>query len=724
MSFLNELKRRNVFRVGIAYLVGTWLLIQVADIILETIGAPAWVMQALFVLLAVGFCISLFFAWAFELTPEGVKRESEVDRSESITNKTAHKLNRAIIFILAIAVAFLLYDKLSAPKVGQHSSTAAATEIGKSIAVLPFVNMSADPDNEYFSDGLSEELLNLLAKVDGLKVAARTSSFKFKGSEADIAEIGKALGVATVLEGSVRKSGNTARITAQLIKVDDGFHLWSETYDRTLDNIFVVQDEIAQAIVNELKLPLLGADASPVETAKTQNFAAYDFYLLGRNKARETTSMAFQQAIGYFKQSITADPNYAPAHSGLADAYIYLANYGGLSLAQALANANVAVKRALELNPELVDANASKGLLLRAEDNPAEAEQYFKKALTINPNHVLALEYYSDLVSGAQRTEEALALARKALALDPLSDISRFSFIGILMQAQQYSQAEEIIQAMIAENPENPFPYESWGNLLMAQGALAKSIPMYRTAHRLRPGDTYMAWQNVVAFLLMDDLVAALEWMQKGLDRGADSQWMELARLNLLTYQGDWQALLSFIDEILMQREYQADWRFERGKALAHLGRLDEARAEYKKVLTDTGYQADQPLRWEHAVSALYLAQLLDQDNEQKEFSRLLAQLDQLATETGRQNQGFSLYLLNAQISSLQGNRENTISWLKKSIAAGFRNNSLLKQDSILTRWAEEPEYIVLTEQLTALAAQQRKLLKQTSSDNYSRSGF
>ncbi|MBE9550038.1 MAG: hypothetical protein IMF09_11580 [Proteobacteria bacterium] len=724
MNIFEELKRRNVFKVGIAYAVASWVLLQIIDLVLENINSPGWVMQVFMLGLAVGFPIAVIVAWAFELTPDGLKREADVDRSQSVTAKTGHKLNWYIIGFLVFAVSFLLYERISKPVSTLGASSLNTTEVGKSIAVLPFVNMSADKDNEYFSDGLSEELLNLLAKVDGLKVAARTSSFKFKGTDADIAEIGNTLGVATVLEGSVRKSGNRARITAQLIKVDDGFHLWSETYDRNLDNIFAVQDEIALAIVDALKLPLLGADASPVETSKTQNFAAYDFYLLGRNKARETTAMAFQQAIGYFKQSIAADPDYAPAHSGLADAYIYLANYGGLSLTQALTLANAAVKRALELDSELVDANASKGLLLRTEDNRSEAEQYFKKALTINPNHVLALRYYSDFVSNAQKTEEALALSRKALALDPLSDLSRFTLIGHLIAAKQSSEAEAMIQAMIAENPENPFPYEAWGNLYMAQGSLAKAVSMYRTAHRLRPGDTYMAWQNVIALLLMDDLDAALEWMQKGLDRGEDSQWMEMARLNLLTYQGDWQALLSFIDEILMRGEYQADWRFERAKVLADMGRLDEARAEYKKTLVDTGYKTNQPIRWEHAASAVYLALLLDQDNEQKEFTRLLSQLDQLATETGRQSQGFELYLLNARISSLQGHRENTLAWLKKSIASGFRNRSLLQRDSILIRWAEDPEYLALTEQLTALAAQQRKLLEKTSSNNYSRRGF
>ena len=264
MSFFAELKRRNVVRVGIAYAIAAWIILQATDVIGEILDLPQWGGKLILLMLGVGFVISLFLAWAFELTPEGLKRESEVDRDSSITRVTGRKLDRAIIVVLALALAWFAWDKFSgggAPSARPETAAATATEpeapsaekaVDQSIAVLPFINMSADADNEYFSDGLSEELLNLLAQVEGLKVAARTSTFKFKGSDADIAEIGEKLNVATVLEGSVRKAGDQVRITAQLIMVDDGFHLWSENYDRRLDNIFEVQDEIASAIVDAL----------------------------------------------------------------------------------------------------------------------------------------------------------------------------------------------------------------------------------------------------------------------------------------------------------------------------------------------------------------------------------------------------------------------------------------------------------------------------------------
>ena len=300
MSLFDELTRRNVFRVGIAYAVSAWILLQVADLVLENISAPAWVMQVFMLAIAIGFPLALLFAWAFEMTPEGIKLEKNVDRSQSITHITGQKMNRGITIALAIAVVLLLVDKFTPDEVGPGSvspeavqttessverelNPALAAEDEKSIAVLPFVNMSSDPEQDYFADGISEEILNTLAKVSELKVAGRTSSFAFKGKNEDLLEIGKILRVNHILEGSVRKSGNRVRITAQLIKVNDGFHMWSETWDRELNDIFVIQDEISAAILEQLKTQLLGQQLATVKT----DTRAYELYLLAKQRIYE-----------------------------------------------------------------------------------------------------------------------------------------------------------------------------------------------------------------------------------------------------------------------------------------------------------------------------------------------------------------------------------------------------------------------------------------------------
>jgi len=297
LSLFNELKRRNVFRVGVAYIVVAWLVAQVLQLVFESFGTPDWVMKTILVLLATGLPLALFFAWAFEMTPEGIKREHEIDRSQSITSQTGKKLNLTIITVMALALAYFAFDKFvisereiaittetvaeetTAPNAPPQVVTSeATTETDNSIAVLPFINMSSDEEQEYFSDGLSEELLNLLAKIPELKVASRSSSFQFKGEKIDITEVAQKLKVSHVLEGSVRKAGSHVRITAQLVKADDGYHMWSETYDRSLDNIFAIQDEISAAVVAALKIELLG------EAPKSEvvNPEAYALWMKGR----------------------------------------------------------------------------------------------------------------------------------------------------------------------------------------------------------------------------------------------------------------------------------------------------------------------------------------------------------------------------------------------------------------------------------------------------------
>ncbi len=246
MSFFEELRRRNVFRVGIAYLIGAWLIIQVADVVLENIGAPDWVIKAIFLVVALGFLVALFFSWAFEVTPEGIKPESEVDRTASITTVTGRKLNKAITVMLFLALGYFIWES----RLADRSPTPVTTEA--SVAVLAFKNMSPDPENAFFAEGISEEILNVLAAIDGLRVASRTSAFSFADSDTPIPDIASQLGVATILEGSVRKQGTRVRITAQLIDAGNDAHLWSEVYDRDLDDIFAVQEEIAVAISDAL----------------------------------------------------------------------------------------------------------------------------------------------------------------------------------------------------------------------------------------------------------------------------------------------------------------------------------------------------------------------------------------------------------------------------------------------------------------------------------------
>ena len=328
MKLFEELERRNVFKVGIAYLVIAWLVAQVLQLVFETFTTPDWVMKTVLVLLATGLPIALIFAWAFELTPDGLKREHEVDRSISTPSNSGRKLNRVITVLMGLALVYFAYDKLVPPadrqaatpnEIGQaHSdgvaAESAATQPERSIAVMSFVNMSDDDSNEYFSDGLSEELLNLLAKVPELHVTSRSSAFAFKGEKIDVPTVAKKLNVAHILEGSVRKSGNQVRITAQLIEAKADKHLWSETYDRSLDNIFAIQDEIAAAVVAKLKISLLG----DVPEAHEIDPKAYALFLQARHLRRQRSTESLGQAELLFKQVLSLEPDYAAAWDELS----------------------------------------------------------------------------------------------------------------------------------------------------------------------------------------------------------------------------------------------------------------------------------------------------------------------------------------------------------------------------------------------------------------------
>ena len=376
MSFFEELKRRNVIRVGIAYVIVAWLILQFADVVLNNIEAPHWVFQVIMLVLGIGLPLALFFAWAFEMTPEGIKKEKDIERSESMTPVTGQKLNYTIIGLLALALVYFIWQSQSHPERGSEpfsqESPVQVSEVGDekrdltlasrtelqtaerepSIAVLPFVNMSADPEQEYFSDGISEEILNVLVRVDGLKVASRTSSFTYKGENLDIPEIARELKVGNIVEGSVRKSGNRVRITAQLIDTRDDRHIWSDTFDRELVDIFAIQDEIANAIVTALSAELgilQGTPAISVATA-TENLDAYELYLKARGLFLERQQL--EESVALYERAVELDPGFARAWEGLAAVYSVVESWG-FTGRDWDSLAIQAAERALELDPGL-----------------------------------------------------------------------------------------------------------------------------------------------------------------------------------------------------------------------------------------------------------------------------------------------------------------------------------------------------------------------------------
>jgi TolB-like protein/Tfp pilus assembly protein PilF len=421
-DLLAELRRRNVFRVAVAYVVVGWILVEAADVLLGNFAAPDWVFRAFAVLVLLGFPLALLFAWAFELTPEGLRRTDEVSVADSITSTTGRRLDFIIIALLGIALAYFMTTHDWA---GDDERAQGANRSLTSIAVLPFVNMSGDADNEYFSDGISEELISLLTSSTDLHVAGRSSSFAFKGRSEDLRVIGEELGVDSILEGSVRRSGDRVRITAQLTSSADGYQLWSQSYDRTLDDLFAVQDDIARNILTALRGALGDPPAGmPVKTvAPTLDAEAYQFYLQGRYHFHKRGGEHLRKSISFFEQAIARDPGFAAAYAGLAAAVFVLPGYSLETYDSLIGVARQNAARALALDDGMSEARVVLGAVSGMELDWIAARGHFERAVADSPRNPVVRHWYGvHLVSTAQ-LEDATEQLMRAHELEPLSPV-------------------------------------------------------------------------------------------------------------------------------------------------------------------------------------------------------------------------------------------------------------------------------------------------------------
>ena len=481
-NFFTELKRRNVYKVAVAYAVAGWALSQGIAQVFPVFDVPNWVIRSIVVLIIIGLPIALVLAWMFEITPQGIKRTETADAMPGTARRKKHTWIYVVVIggLVSIGLFFL----------GRYSAGSRAVSTGsisnKSIAVLPFDNLSRDPDNAYFAEGVQDEILTRLAKVADLKVISRTSTQHFKSAPENLPEIAKQLGVTNILEGSVQKAAaDQVRVNVQLINAMTDAHVWADTYDRKLTDIFAVESEIAKAVAESLEAKLTGAEKSSIAKAPTANPEAYELYLKGRFFWNKRTGDDLRKSIEYLKQAIAKDPGYALAYAALADSYGLLRFYGGASPAESVVPAQAAAKKALELDDSLAEAHASLGLIATEELEVNRAVTELERAIQLNPNYATAHHWLGLALATLRQSDRSIGELKRALELDPLSMIINADLSIIYLYAHRYDDAEAQARKTLEIDSRSFVAHYYLGAALQLTGRLKEAIPEFQKAVEL-----------------------------------------------------------------------------------------------------------------------------------------------------------------------------------------------------------------------------------------------
>jgi len=511
-NFFAELKRRNVYKVAVAYAVVGWVIAQIATQIFPFLEIPNWVVRLVIVLIAIGFPIALVIAWAFEATPEGIKRTEDVDPAAVSRAPKKHAWIYVVVIGAAISAALFF---LGGYTVGNKTAAAAPNELSaKSIAVLPFDNLSRDPDNAYFAEGVQDEILTRLAKVADLKVISRTSTQRFKSAPNDLRQIAQQLGVANILEGSVQKANDQVRVNVQLINALTDAHLWAETYDRKLTDIFAVESEIARTVAETLRAKLTATAEHVLASRPTENPEAHQLYLKGRFYGSKRTAKDAQKSIEYFKQAVAIDSNYALAYAGLAESNWFLALYSYPQVNEVVPKARELALKALELDNSLAEPHSILGVICFNYDRDfACMERETKLAIELNPNYAEGYRRYGLLLQNLGRFEEARIALRRALEIDPLSPVTNLQNAQLLFYERKYDESETLGKKNI----------------------------------ELDPNFWYAHWQLFYVYRMKRDYASAVEELAKVQDARGEPDAAKLIRESFA--KGDWQGFLRKITE-------------------------------------------------------------------------------------------------------------------------------------------------------------------------------
>jgi TolB-like protein/Tfp pilus assembly protein PilF len=505
-GLFGELKRRNVYKVAVAYAIVGWLLVQISTQVFPFLEIPNWVVRLVIVLVAAGFPIALVIAWAFELTPQGIKRTEDVRIPVGNNSK-----NRNWIYVAIIGAALSIGLFFVGRHLGENTGSAAQTDLpAKSIAVLPFDNLSRDPDNAFFAEGVQDEILTRLAKVADLKVIARTSTQRFKSAPENLPDIAKQLGVLNILEGSVQKANDQVRVNVQLINALTNTHLWAEIYDRKLTDIFTVESDISKTIAATLQAKLTGSEKQMIASQPTSDTAAYELYHKGRSLWAKRSGDNIPKAVAFYEQAIARDPNYALAYAGLADAYVLLPSYTSASQRDAYPKAKAAALKALKLDPNLAEAHTAVGKIHNFVDIDNQASIHeFERAIELKPNDATAHHWIgSGPLVNLGRFDEAMAHGKRAVELDPLSQIMNTDYGSIFLYAGKFDEAIGLLRKALDLDPTFGYGNQVLATAYQAKGDLPNAIAQFEKAKQFSDDPVIIA-QLAAAKALAGDKNAA-----------------------------------------------------------------------------------------------------------------------------------------------------------------------------------------------------------------------
>ncbi len=721
-GLFEELKRRNVVRVGIAYLVAAWLVLQIIDLVLENLPAPPWVMQVILLLTALGFPFALAFAWAFELTAEGLKRERDVDRSTSITPQTGRRLDRLIIVVLVIAVGLLLTDKFLLRDTGQAELTVQAPDESpvpqpsrRSIAVLPFVNRSNVQDDVFFVDGIHDDILTQLAKISSLKVISRTSVMQYRNTEKPMRIIGKELAVATIMEGSVQRAGKRVRINVQLIDANTDEHLWAEVYDRELTaaNIFEIQTEMATAIAGALRATLTSDEEQRLALKPTENLEAYEAYLLGRQRMVARTVKAIAEAKAFFERAINLDPDFALAYVGISDTIQLQVDYSGWSPATVAREAMPYVTRALELDSNSGEAMISLASTYEFAGDFDAAEQAYRRGLELVPNNAQGHHWYGLFLQQTRGLfAEAYEQFRLASIHDPLSAIINNNLMVALTSLGRFEEANALMEKTFEIDPQfmTSHQFRAVG-FWRTDGQLDLAMDGFWSALQIDPGNPLNYTSIAEIYMDLGDDERAKCWYDRSFALYANAGVIFTTFAEYSALQNNKSAAMQYGRATPPNTYGRFYWTVPLSIVKTYLlqdGKIDEARALYNEFFPELLSDAPDFLDRANIMAAVDVAEILLRADEMEHGRQLLAKIESFIADVPRQGE-YGYMVTDVRIHTLRGDTDLALQALQMAVDENWRSHwrYYLDVDTALEPLRSLPEFDSIYREISAdMAAQ------------------